>query len=64
MPNIESIQSISQNFTVKAPEETAFITTIDLQILHSQLHFLPETSHHCNFNLVRGDVTGSYTFKE
>ena len=46
-----------------APQETAYFTTLDLQYAHSQLNCYTDTARHCNFNIVRGDMTGTYRFK-
>ena len=62
-PNIDSlIQTISQTLST-APQETACFTTLDLQYAHSQLNFQSDTARHCNFNLVSGDMTGTYSFQ-
>ena len=63
MPNIDSlIQAISQTLST-APLEKAYFTTLDLQYAHSQLNLHSDTARHCNFNLVSGDMTGTYCFK-
>ena len=60
MPNIDSlIQLISRTLST-APQETAYITTLDLQYAYSQLILHSDTAHPCNFNLVSGDMTGTY----
>ena len=63
MPNIDSlIQTIWQTLST-APQETAYFTTLDLKYAYSQLNLHSDTAHHCNFNLVSGDMTGTYRFK-
>ena len=63
MPNIDSlIQTISQTLST-ASQETAYFTTLDLQYAYSQLQLHSDTARHCNFNLVSGDMTGTYGFK-
>ena len=63
MPNIDSlIQTISQTLST-APQETAYFTTLDLQYAYSQLNLHNDTARHCNFNIVSGDMTGTYRFK-
>ena len=52
MPNLDSL--ISQTLST-TPQETAYLTPLDLQYAYSQLN--------CNFNLVSGDMTGTYRFK-
>ena len=63
MPNIDSLtQTISQTPST-APQETAYFTTLVLQYAYSQLNLHSHTARHCNFNLVNGDMTGTYRFK-
>ena len=66
MPNIETlIDSISQiitNYKTEPAEQTHF-STIDLKYAYSQLNLHPETANHCNFNIISGDMTGTYRFK-
>ena len=63
MPNIDSlIQTISQTLPT-APQETAYFTTLDLQYAYSQLKLHSDKARHCNFNIVSGDMTGTYRFK-
>ena len=62
MPNIDSlIQAIPQTLST-APQETPYFTTLDLQYAYSQLKLQSDTARHCNFNLVSGDMTGTYRF--
>ena len=37
--------------------------TKDLQYGHSQLNLHSDAAHHCNFNVVSADMTGTYPFK-
>ena len=63
IPKIDSlIQTISQTLP-NAPQETSYFTTLDLQYAYSQLNFHNDTARHCNFNIVSGDMTGTYRFK-
>ena len=63
MPNIDSlIQTISQTLST-APQETANSATLDLQYAYSQLNLHSNTARNCNFNIVSGDMTGTYRFK-
>ena len=63
MPNIDSlIQTISPTLST-APHEVAYFTTLDLQYAYSQLNLHNDTARHCNFNIVSGDMTGTYFFK-
>ena len=63
MPNIDSlIQLISQTLST-APQEIAYFTTLDLQSAYSKLKLHIDTARHCKFNIVSGDMTGTYRFK-
>ena len=54
MPNIETlIDSVSQTITNYKTESSDKISQL---ILH------PDTSKHCNFNIVSGNMTGTYPF--
>ena len=62
MTNFNSlIQTISQTLS-NAPQETACFTTLDLQYVYSQLSLHSDTARHCNYNIVSGDMTGTYRF--
>ena len=37
--------------------------TLDLHYAYSQLNFYNDTASHCNFNIVSGNMTGTYLFK-
>ena len=63
MPNIDSLrQTISQTLS-NAPQETAYFTTLDLQCTYSTLNPHNDMARHCNFNIVSGDISGTYRFK-
>ena len=63
MPNIGSlVQTISQTLST-VPQETAYFTTLDLQYAYSQLKLHSDAARNCNFNIVSGDMTGTYRFK-
>ena len=59
------MDSISQIITdyKKEPAHKIYFSTIDLKYAYSQLNLHPETTKHCNFNIVSGDMTGTYRFK-
>ena len=66
MPNIETLMdSISQIITDYKTEQAdkIYFSTIDLKYAYSQLNLHPETAKHCNFDIVSGDMTGTYCFK-
>ena len=63
MPNIDSlIQTISQTLS-NAPQETAYFTTFDLQCTYGKLNLHNDIASHCKFNIVSGNMTGTYRFK-
>ena len=62
-PNVDSlIETFSQTLSIE-PQETAYFTTMELQYKYSQLNLHADTTRCCNFNLVSGDLTGTYFFK-
>ena len=64
MPNIGSlIDSISQHINDSNQGDNVYFSTIDLKYAYSQLKLHPDTSRHCNFNLICGELTGTYRFK-
>ena len=66
MPNFETpMDSISQIITdyKTEPADKIYFSTIDLNYAYSQLNLHPETAKQCNFNIVSGDMTGTYHFK-
>ena len=64
MPNIESlIESISQQISAPASHSTTFFSSIDLKNAYSQLNLDANTANHCNFNIISGDMTGTYRFQ-
>ena len=63
MSNIDSlIQTISQTLSV-APQETAYYLTLNLHYVYSQVNLHTNTARRCNFNIVSGNMTGTYRFK-
>ena len=65
MRNIETLMdSISQIITncKTEPADKIYFSTIDLKYAYSQLNLHPETAKHCNFNILSGDMTGTYRF--
>ena len=64
MPNIDTlIESISQQVSAPAPQNTTYFSTIDLRYAYSQLNLDANTANHCNFNIISGDMTGTYRFQ-
>ena len=63
MPNIDNlIDTKEQNLNKNASLETAYFSTLNLKYAYSQLNIDPESSRHCNFNIVSGEGTGAYRF--
>ena len=66
MPNIATlIDSISQIITdyKTKPADKIYFPTIDLIFAYSQLNLHPNTAKQGSFNIVSGDMTGTYRFK-
>ena len=64
MPNIDSLfGSISQHINDSNQCDNVYFSTIDLKYAHSQLKLHPDTSRHCNFNIICGESTDTYRFK-
>ena len=64
MPNIDTlIESISQQIGAPAPQNTTYFSTLDLKYAYSQLNLDPNTENHGNFNIISGDLAGTYSFQ-
>ena len=64
MPNIDTlIESISQQISAPASQNITYFSTIDLKYAYSQLNLDTNTANHCNFNIISGDMTGTYRFQ-
>ena len=64
MPNIDTlIESISQQISAPASQNTAYFSTLDLEYAYSQLNLDTKTANHCNFYIISGDMTGTYRFQ-
>ena len=57
------IDSNSQHINDSNQGDNVYFSTIDLKYAYSQLKLHPDTSCHCNFNIICGDSTGTYRFK-
>ena len=63
MPKIDTlIESISQQINAPSSQDTYF-STLDLKYEYGQLNLDTNTAKHCNFNIISGDMTGSYRFQ-
>ena len=61
MPNSDTlIQSISQHISAPAPQNTTCFSTLDLKYAYNQLNLDPNTANYCNFNIISGDMRGTY----
>ena len=64
MPNIDTlIDSISQQISAVASRNTTYFSTLDLKYAYSQLNLDNNAANHFNFNIVSGDMTGTYRFQ-
>ena len=64
MPNIDTlIESISQQISAPASQNTTYISTIHLKYADSLLNLDTNTANHFNFNIISGDMTGTYRFQ-
>ena len=57
------IESISQQISAPASQNITYFSTIDLKYAYSQLNLDTNTANHCNFNIISGDMTGTYRFQ-
>ena len=64
MPNIDKlIESISQQISAPASQNTTSCSTLDLKYTYSQLNKDFNTANHCNFKISSGDMTGTYRYQ-
>ena len=64
MLNIDTlIESISQQISAPESQNTTHFSTFDLKYVHSRLNLGSNTSNHCVFNIISGDMTGITDFK-
>ena len=59
---MDSISQIITDYKTE-PVDKNYFSTIDLKYAYSELNLHPKTAKHCNFNIVSGDMTGTYRFK-
>ena len=57
------IDTISQHLTNTHNGQQAYFTTLDLKYAYSQLKLHHDTAKYCNFNIICGELTGTYRFK-
>ena len=64
MPKIDTlIESISQQISAPASQNTTYFSTIDLKYAYNQLNLDINTANHCNYSIISGDMTGTYRFQ-
>ena len=64
MPIIDTLlESISQQISAPASQNTTYFSTIDLKYAYSQSSLDVNTATHCNFNIISGDMNGTYRFQ-
>ena len=64
MPNIDTLfESISQQISAPASQNTTYFSTLDQKYAYRQLNLDSNTANHCNFNIISGDMTGTYRFQ-
>ena len=63
MPIIDNlIGTNQQNTNTNESNEAANFSTLDLKYALRQLNLEPETSRHCNFNVISDQYAGTYRF--
>ena len=64
MPKFDTlIESISQQISAPASQNTTYFSTIDLKYAYSQLNFDTNTANLCSFIVISGDMTGTYRYQ-
>ena len=64
MPNFVTLmESISQQISALASQNTTYFSILDLEYVYSQLKLDPHTANHCNFNIISGNMTGTCRFQ-
>ena len=64
MPKIDTlIESISRQISATVSQNIKYFSTIDLKYTYSQLNLDTNTANHCNFNIICGDMTGTYRYQ-
>ena len=63
MPNLFELIDIVAVTISGHGERNIWFSSIDLKYAYSQISLSEKASNQCNFNIVGGEVTGSYPFK-
>ena len=62
MPNLESLNEKVAEKVYATTEGEVFFTSLDMKDAYGKTVLHPETLKHCNFQIVRGELTGTYAF--
>ena len=64
MPSIDHLIDAVLNYVSERSTEQAtfYLSKIDLKYAYSQIPLDPQLQKHCNFNILGGKATGTYTF--
>ena len=64
MPNFDTlIESISQEVSAPASQKTTYFSALVLKYAYSQLNLDSNAANHGKFNIISGDMTGTYRFQ-
>ena len=64
MPIIDTlVKSICQQFSDPTSQSTAYCSTLGFTYVCSYLNLDPETANYCNFNILSGNMSGTYRFQ-
>ena len=64
MSNIDTLmESISQQISAPASQDSIYSSTLDMKYAYSHLNLDTNTANHFNFNIISGDMTGTYRFQ-
>ena len=63
MPNIHEFFYSAAHVVTRSVPSQVWFTSLDLKYAFSRLPLSSLTSSHCNFNILCGEVTGTYRFK-
>ena len=61
MPNLDNLMDMIAE-QAGGGEGTTYFTTLDMKYAYGQVELSPETSRHCNFQILGGAATGVYRF--
>ena len=64
MPNMKELLNQLSTGTTQAPNESLWVSKIDLEYAYGQLKLYEEKSKDCNFAITGGNMIGYYKFKK